>query len=127
MAKHVKAVRRSAQDREKLKQVALLWRAQSIYQRAHEVCQKKGAYKGGPGDADARAHYRAVINVLDDAMVRLKAIGVDASRPRREPLNAERLTHQLEEDEPLGNCASDEDCPEDYICDGRTCVYLFAD
>jgi hypothetical protein len=139
--KHQKTREQQNKDRAKLKQVALLWWAQKIYEQAQRVTGDAYVHNGAANQAHC---YKDVIGVLADTVAKLRAI--DCEHPKR-PLLGEALVNARMDwglkDNPDGNnqvrlpentaayqpdCESDSDCPEDYICDdGAYCVYLFPD
>jgi hypothetical protein len=127
MAPHIKTDVERRTDRAKLKQVALLWWAQRLYQFADQTCQDTNAY-----DDTTRKLYSQVLNEFKKAFEGLNKVRTDlGAQPK-----ALTLVRRLENDEkerqaspngpsPSRNCTSDDDCPDDYICVEKFCEYLF--
>ena len=133
---HLKTTSQHMQDRSRLRQVALLWWSQKIYECAVNVSRISGPPQ--PYEEN-RQRYREAMKILAGAVKELKAIqqGMD----QLEQLGphfagagmGKRLGSGTAQQHPIGghqpkggNCSSDDECPEDYICDNsETCVYLF--
>jgi hypothetical protein len=123
MSRHIKTEARRRVDQMKLKQVALVWRAQTIYESAHTVCMEKQAYED---EVENRQFYWDVLNVLDETKARLQAI-LDSQQPTGIRPNRTALDEVPGSAGSTANCSSDDECPEDYICAGSVCVYLLED
>jgi hypothetical protein len=116
-----KSTAERVRDNSKLRRVALLWWAQTIYELADKACRTTGAYEycesGHSGNANEA--YREVIAHLKTAAIALNggtATGLTLSQA---------LTHQSQSHKTSSGCSSDDDCPDDYICVEGHCESLF--
>jgi len=95
------------QDRKKLRKVALLRLAQVIGEKAEQACERTNAYNNRGAYLQIFRMLRRMAEDLDE----MKTLSVDDA-----PLTAAQQGP---------GCNSDDDCPDDYICDQGTCMPLF--
>jgi hypothetical protein len=124
MAKHEKNPGELKRDRRKIKQVALLWWAQTIYQLAHEACEDTNAYDycNACGSKDTQTPNTRYLAVIEHLCTAARAL----NKLKKEPRNIDCSPRLIGKPSPSAtNCSFDDECPDDYICEDGTCVYLF--
>jgi len=132
---HIKDLDQRRTDRSRLRQVALLWWSQKIYECAVKASIMTPTTKPYRED---EPRYREAMSIMAGAVKELRAIQQGRSLRLNPPFAAAGMgfglgkgQHEVQfslggQTPKGGNCQSDDECPEDYICDDlETCVYLF--
>jgi hypothetical protein len=109
------------EDKVRLKQLAILWWAQKIYEGAHKQCLDDKAYRYHHGrTADSVESNRKYMVVLKKMRTLAKQLNgkIDEKdlwpEVERSPSQAQTLSNNA-------GCTSDADCAEYFVCEGGEC------
>jgi len=121
MAPGPKTPQEHEEDKVRLKQLALLWWAQKIYEGAHKRCLHMGAYRyhdGTAGSNQYNVEYKKVLNDLRDLAMKLNGLTDKELWAQVKPGPPPPQPHTLSSSV---DCASDADCAEYFMCVDGAC------
>jgi hypothetical protein len=115
------------EDKVRLKQLALLWWAQKIYEGAHKQCVQTDAYRYHHGQTANSVDYNLAYM---DVLRKLRTLAIELNGdPAGEKLWADvKRSPQLPQAfSTSGGCTSDADCADYYVCIGGECEPIVPD
>ena len=131
---HRKRPKQQFGDRDQLVRAALLWRSQQIYLAARRkfdaVCDQHPWVSDDRDDSNNTARREAAEKVLYELTDTIGRLGGHLDRSSLEDSGSDQGTRSNQKASGPNrgcNCTTNEDCPEDYICEENQCVYLFSE